>query len=479
LSYQNPGTSSGTDASCDATGARVKVSNIGSSGEDGVELSALPTSSSVAINTKGTGADKNRIASTTNPEAATILLEADLDGDGVMDNTCADSVGVGGVSRRLAVHNLGSSGQDGVEIKWAARPSGASFKAIQTKGTGASGMVRSCSGSADSAAARILLEADVDGDGIMDNASIDSVDASGATHRLEHHNIGSSGQDGVEVGLAALPSGASFRAINTKGVPGRKSRCIGSADSAAATMLLDVDTNGDGVPESSLRESSAPSVSEIVLAADVDGDGVPESSLRESSAPSVSEIVVTKLSVDRCKLSSNTGLTVRDGSSAMVCSADTAGNGYFSGTLAIGVLPASHHIDVAGGAYCDGTNWVNASDRNSKENFTAVDGNELLNQIAQLSITRWNYKGNNQAEHIGPTAQDFKAAFGVGADDKSISTIDPSGIALAAIKALNGKMQELNAKTTQLEYQAREITQLKTELDAIKVMLQKQTATKN
>jgi hypothetical protein len=40
-------------------------------------------------------------------------------------------------------------------------------------------------------------------------------------------------------------------------------------------------------------------------------------------------------------------------------------------------------------------------------------------------------------------------------------------------------MQELNAKTTQLEDQAREITQLKAELDAIKAMLQKQAVTKN
>ena len=33
-------------------------------------------------------------------------------------------------------------------------------------------------------------------------------------------------------------------------------------------------------------------------------------------------------------------------------------------------------------------------------------------------------------------AQDFKAAFNVGLDDKSISTIDPGGVALAAIQQL-------------------------------------------
>jgi hypothetical protein len=146
--------------------------------------------------------------------------------------------------------------------------------------------------------------------------------------------------------------------------------------------------------------------------------------------------------------------------------------------IAMTASPTGAHMAV-GAATCDGTDWINASDVNSKENFTPVDGDELLEQIAQLSITLWNYKGNSQAEHIGPTAQDFKAAFGVGANDKSISTIDPAGIALAAIKALNGKMQELNAKTSQLEDQAREISQLKAELDAIKAMLQAQAATKN
>jgi hypothetical protein len=112
---------------------RVLVSNIGSSGNDGVELLALPTGSSVAIKEKGTGADPRRsITSTTNPETATTILAADLDGDGVMDNTSADSVGTGGASRRLAVHNLGSSGQDGVEVKWAARPKGGTVKITAT-----------------------------------------------------------------------------------------------------------------------------------------------------------------------------------------------------------------------------------------------------------------------------------------------------------------------------------------------------------
>jgi hypothetical protein len=39
-------------------------------------------------------------------------------------------------------------------------------------------------------------------------------------------------------------------------------------------------------------------------------------------------------------------------------------------------------------------------------------------------------------------AQDFHAAFNVGNDDKRISSIDPSGVALIAIQALNDKIEQ-------------------------------------
>jgi len=55
--------------------------------------------------------------------------------------------------------------------------------------------------------------------------------------------------------------------------------------------------------------------------------------------------------------------------------------------------------------------------------------------------------------HIGPTAQDFKKVFGVGENDKTISTIDPSGIALAAIKELNSQNRELKEVNARLKKQ--------------------------
>jgi hypothetical protein len=79
-----------------------------------------------------------------------------------------------------------------------------------------------------------------------------------------------------------------------------------------------------------------------------------------------------------------------------------------------------------------------------------VDGALLLKQIEELEISRWNYKGQEGVEHIGPTAQDFHAAFGLGSGDRTISTVDPSGIALAAIQELQRQSRDLQKQNSDL-----------------------------
>jgi len=98
---------------------------------------------------------------------------------------------------------------------------------------------------------------------------------------------------------------------------------------------------------------------------------------------------------------------------------------------------------------------VLTSDRNRKENFQPVDAGEVLAKVAALSLTRWNYKEDSRSTHIGPMAQDFHAAFGVGPDDKHIATVDADGVALAAIQGLNKKLEE------KLQQQETEIATLK------------------
>src|SRR5882672_2126218 len=85
--------------------------------------------------------------------------------------------------------------------------------------------------------------------------------------------------------------------------------------------------------------------------------------------------------------------------------------------------------------------FVSASDRNLKENFERVDSRAVLEKVAALPVSSWNYKSDQSSRHLGPMAQDFYAAFGVGPDDKHITTVDESGVALAAIQGLNEKVQ--------------------------------------
>ncbi len=52
-------------------------------------------------------------------------------------------------------------------------------------------------------------------------------------------------------------------------------------------------------------------------------------------------------------------------------------------------------------------------------------------------------------------SQDFHAIFGLGDNDKAISTIDPAGVVLAAIQELYKRSLELEEKTRQFEKQHR------------------------
>ena len=94
----------------------------------------------------------------------------------------------------------------------------------------------------------------------------------------------------------------------------------------------------------------------------------------------------------------------------------------------------------------------NTSDRNVKENFAPVDGRDILERLSTIPIETWNYKTHDPSiRHMGPMAQDFYAAFGVGADDKYIATVDADGVALAAIQRLYQIVQEKDVQIAELD----------------------------
>ena len=82
------------------------------------------------------------------------------------------------------------------------------------------------------------------------------------------------------------------------------------------------------------------------------------------------------------------------------------------------------------------TAWAVLSDSNAKTAVEPLQPREILKKVAALPVTSWRYKHDPQRRYIGPMAQDFHEAFGLGADAKTISALDTDGVTLAAIQGL-------------------------------------------
>lgn len=105
--------------------------------------------------------------------------------------------------------------------------------------------------------------------------------------------------------------------------------------------------------------------------------------------------------------------------------------------------------------------FTHTSDRNQKENFRAVDGDDVLSKIRGLDLSSWNYMGHDpkRFRHYGPSAQAFFAAFGndgagTCGDSVTINSGDMAGIMMIAIKALERRTAEnaeLKARIERLE----------------------------
>jgi trimeric autotransporter adhesin len=118
------------------------------------------------------------------------------------------------------------------------------------------------------------------------------------------------------------------------------------------------------------------------------------------------------------------------------------------------------------------SSWACSSDRNLKNNIVPIDSRSVLEQVAHMPISQWSMKADLAGhKHIGPMAQDFYAAFGLGDTDKYIAQGDAQGVALASIQGLYQLVQEKDEQIRKLvqekDEQVRALMQLKAELQAL------------
>ncbi len=84
-----------------------------------------------------------------------------------------------------------------------------------------------------------------------------------------------------------------------------------------------------------------------------------------------------------------------------------------------------------------------------------VNGFALLDALAALPVSSWRYHWEPEnVRHLGPMAQDWRAAFGLGDSDTTIPAVDANGVAVVAIQALYQMVKDLRQEIEDLRSQA-------------------------
>lgn len=108
--------------------------------------------------------------------------------------------------------------------------------------------------------------------------------------------------------------------------------------------------------------------------------------------------------------------------------------------------------------------WSCTSSKLVKTDFADLAGEALLSKLRAVPVQTWRYRSEHGVRHMGPYAEDFRAAFGFGTDDRSIGLLDVAGVSLGGVKALDARTRELRYE---LAARNAEITQLRTDVEAL------------
>jgi len=124
---------------------------------------------------------------------------------------------------------------------------------------------------------------------------------------------------------------------------------------------------------------------------------------------------------------------------------------------------ASTSLGASGNTGCDlpaGSGVFScSSSRTLKDSFQPVNGEDVLARLRSMPVTTWKFTGEEQGiRHLGPVAEDFHQAFGLGDSETMIPVTDLAGVGVAAAQALERRTAELSAENAAL---SREVAELR------------------
>lgn len=116
------------------------------------------------------------------------------------------------------------------------------------------------------------------------------------------------------------------------------------------------------------------------------------------------------------------------------------------------------NLVIAGSLTANGV--VYPSSRSLKDGFQVVDGRDVLARLAAMPVSEWWYKSDPAASrHIGPVAEDFHAAFGLGAEGIGLNVGDVAGVTIAAVQGLWLELRDQKAAAKDQEKTLAELHQ--------------------
>ncbi|MFM8410196.1 MAG: tail fiber domain-containing protein, partial [Alphaproteobacteria bacterium] len=181
------------------------------------------------------------------------------------------------------------------------------------------------------------------------------------------------------------------------------------------------------------------------------GDGKAEVRVVENSLVNASRTLLTLRNngpVVAKYVDSNSGTSwvIKQGNGAFVFSNAASGqqelklNNDSSVEMGVASGNARFRLDPAGNLAITGA-LAQGSDRAAKSDVRPVNPDEVLAKVVDLPLSTWRYRTDDGGvRHMGPMAQDFAAAFRLGADDRHIALGDVGGVALAAVQALSHRL---------------------------------------
>ena len=112
--------------------------------------------------------------------------------------------------------------------------------------------------------------------------------------------------------------------------------------------------------------------------------------------------------------------------------------------------PGSMFVVGTGGAYCNGTTWVNGSSREYKENIEALTSAEALQTFAKLEPVKFNYKQDKEDPCLGFIAEDVPELVAT-KDRKGLSPMDMVAVLTKVVQEQQKTLIELQEQIAKMK----------------------------